>query len=684
MFLCLAISAQTSAKQLHFNQLAATDEAELSKSMSDLAKEIIAIYKEEDRGKYLDNLFRLQIIAGKYAEANATIKSLRNILKENDPAYGNLTFLQYEIFLNAKLLQTEQNISFEEAFRKSFLDAFSRLEDKQAYRVSWFFVYDLNRAQSELQELLGKLKENSSIELKDAIDLARKYQPYHVFKNILPLSEPLVKEDDNRRYIIQDDVLIKTSEGATLSATVVRKRGVSTPQPAALCFNIYTDISLNLARTAAAYGYVGVTAETRGKRLSPDEVDTYEHVAQDTYGVIDWISKQPWSNGKVGMYGGSYSGFAAWAATKKLHPALKTIVPYVANNPGDGLPMENNIFLFVNYAWAFYVTNNKYLDSETYFDPKRWNSLNEKWYASGKSYRQIDSLDGMPNKWLQRWLQHPSYDRYWQDMVPYKEEFARIKIPVLTITGYYDDGQQSAVRYLKEHYKYNKNAEHYLLIGPYDHFGAQSPRKPAVIRGYVIDTVAQIDTPEITFQFMDYVMRDGKKPELLQDKINYEVMGANEWRHAPSVEKMSDEILSFYLTDSKVGDHYLLAQEKPSTPGFLDQEVDFADRKTTNNDYYYPDPIVGKKPEFPNGYCFISEPFEEEISINGTFSGEIKAIINKKDMDIGVVLYESMPDGQLFHLSYFLGRASYAKDMSIRKLLTPGKIESIPLIKRVW
>ena len=47
-------------------------------------------------------------------------------------------------------------------------------------------------------------------------------------------------------------------------------------------------------------------------------------------------------------------------------------------------------------------------------------------------------------------------------------------------------------------------------------------------------------------------------------------------------------------------------------------------------------------------------------------------------MDIGVVLYEVMPNGDLFHLSYFLGRASFAHDMTIRNLLTPGKVESIP------
>jgi predicted acyl esterase len=72
-----------------------------------------------------------------------------------------------------------------------------------------------------------------------------------------------------------------------------------------------------------------------------------------------------------------------------------------------------------------------------------------RWYASGRPYRQIDQVDGTPNPWLQRWLDHPSYDAYWQAMVPYGDQFNDIRIPVLTITGYYDDGQISALQYFR-------------------------------------------------------------------------------------------------------------------------------------------------------------------------------------------------------------------------------------------
>jgi predicted acyl esterase len=140
---------------------------------------------------------------------------------------------------------------------------------------------------------------------------------------------------------------------------------------------------------------------------------------------------------------------------------------------------------------------------------------------------------------------------------------------------------------------------------------------------------------------------------------------------------MRNELRTLYLTDVREGKYYKLATKKPVKQGVLHQQVDLADRNTISNDYY-PFPIIKTDLTDTSGLFFISEPFDEPLSINGTFQGVLKASINKKDMDIGVVLYEVLPDGRYFHLSYYLGRASYAKDMSKRKILTPGKIETIP------
>ncbi len=481
---------------------------------------------------------------------------------------------------------------------------------------------------------------------------------------------------DTTNYIIDDSVMINTGYGITLSAVVVRKKNVQGKLPTALFYFVYanTNRSLMEAKYSADQGYVGIVVDSRGKRLSPNLPEPYEHETKDVNAAINWIIKQPWSDGRVGMYGGSYSGFAQWAATKNLHPALKTIVPYVAAIPGLGVPMENNIFLMANYQWAFYVTNNKYTDDVVNNDNARWRKMRGNWWESGAAFNKIDSIDGTPNPWLQKWLSHPTYDAYWQSMVPYKEDFKKINIPVLSITGYYDDGQISALEYLREHYKYNPGAEHYLIIGPYDHFGAQSGGT-AKLRGYTVDSSALINTREITFQWMNYIFKGGKKPELIKDKINFEVMDANKWKHAPSLQKMEDRTIKYYL-DSANGT-LLLSDRKPNKETFIFQSVDLADRNFTNNNYY-PDPIVRDEIDRTNGLFFMTAPFEKTVSVSGAVQGELKAIINKKDMDIGLVLYEVTPGGEYFQLSYFLGRASYAKDMSQRKLLTPGKLETIP------
>lgn len=486
-------------------------------------------------------------------------------------------------------------------------------------------------------------------------------------------------EDLKSTYNIQDSVFVRTRDGATLSLMVVRKKGDETPKPVILQSTIYvrdTGRDIISLKKSVDHGYVGVIVYARGKRFSPDEIFPYENDANDTYDVIDWISKQKWCNGSVGMYGGSYNGFTQWAACKVLHPALKTIVPSVAARPGQGLPVENNIFVNPNYEWSFYVGNNKYLDTIAGNDRKRFRKMQDKWWETGVAYKKLDSIDGVPNKWFQRWVSHPSFDSYWQKMTPYKKDFAQINIPVLAFDGYYNDGQSSGLYYIRELQKYSPQTPAYLIIGPYGHFGTQSGGE-SVLYEYKVDPVALFDINTITYQWFDYILKNGTKPEILKDKINYEVMGANEWRSAPSIDTMNNGFLTLYLTHDKSGKFYSMNSGKPSKRSYLSQEVNFADRTQTNNDYY-PEPIIRKEIDTTNGFNFISEPLQESMIINGSFLGEIKASINKLDMDIGVTLYEVMPNGEYFHLSYFIGRASYSTDITKRKLLKPNTIETIP------
>lgn len=674
---CVSICAQVHAQALRFQAPPITDSAGLSSSIRDLALEALSQQLDPKQNSDLGDRFLLQLAAAQYAEAVSTFAAWR----AQHLAKGFDRGILLEIYGKTKALEAKEHLSFDDAFGKAFAAVFRDLDDKTALDSEYFLDTPSGVFRQQFDELLGRFRGSQSLAFADAVGLIRSYLTTEAQQNIAPHLSDAQARDDERRYTIDDNILIKTREGATLSALVVRRKGTSEPQPASLRFTIYVDplTSLYLAKVAAIHGYAGIVAYSRGKRASPDVISPWEHEAQDTYGVIDWISRQRWCNGKVGMYGASYDGFTQWAAAKSLHPALKTIVPGSAGFPGFGLPMQNNVFQNANYAWPFYVMDNRDLDKAIYNDNQRWAALIQKWYTSGRPYREIDAVDGMPNPLLHRQMQHPSIDAYWQAMQPYNTEYARVNIPVLTITGYYDDANAASVNYLVDHYKFDPKANHYILVGPYPHAASTKPFVPWVVRGYAIDAVAQIDSLELTYQWFDHVMRGGPRPDLLEDRINFEVMGANVWRHAASIDAMSNKKLTLYLTNEKVGEQYHLASAKPKQRAYLEQAVDFADRNSENS--LYPLGAIVDVPKLTNGFMFVSDPFDAPASIAGMITGMLDVSINKRDLDPTLAVYELMPDGKLFLLSYYLGRASYSHDMSVRKLLTPGVRSYIPVAR---
>lgn len=649
------------------------DEPGIAQAVAALSEQVLSAHARGRVQVPAAGLAHLRLAARQDRRA---IDSVRAVMDDSVAQGDHERARRWVPYLLLAQARAERREEFDAAYAVAFGRWFADLDDLEAQRTQFWFGGDTARAKADLQEFASRLEGDATLALDEALGLARR----QAFVDAIAAASKagaLIAADENARYSVDENVLIHTPAGITLSAVVAQSRRAASPLPAAMQFTIYTVPAANraIALQAAARGYAGIVVDARGKRLSTDAIRPYETEADDAAAAIDWIAGQPWSDGRVAMYGGSYSGFAAWAATKRRPPALKTIVPYVAAIPGFGLPMENNVFLSANYAWPFYVAGNRLLDEDVYFDRERWQRLPEAWYASGRAYREIDRVDGTPNPWLQRWLAHPAYDAYWQAMVPWGDEFAHIDIPVLTITGYYDDGQISALRYFQEHLRHRPDAAHYVLIGPYDHFGAQAPVKPRNVGGYDIDPVAQFDTQDVTFQWLDHVLRGGPRPALLRDRVNYQLMGADEWRAAPSLDAAADAAI-FHLSGGRCGQYHCLSRV-PEATAPLKQTVDFADR-TTQGHAYYPNPVMRDGIELESGFAFASAPFEQATSVVGTFSGELKVRIDKRDFDFSVSLYELMADGGAMQLSYYVGRASHARDQSERALLTPGEWTIVP------
>lgn len=469
------------------------------------------------------------------------------------------------------------------------------------------------------------------------------------------------------KYIIEDNQLIPTRDGSFISAIVVRKKINTTPLPAALFYTTYQSPNdANFGKKLADRDYVSIITYARGIKTDISQYKPYENEQNDIYDIIDWISKQNWCNGAVGMYGGSYTGFSQWSTVKMIHPALKTIVPQVAVMPGYDFPMENNIPLNNILSWP---------NDNIYKREPLSRGLSFEWFEKGTSFRSLDSLAGRRNAIFQKWMQHPDYDTYWQSLVPTPDEYKSINIPILTTTGYYDGCQISALQYFKLHTKYNPNANHYVVIGPYDHWGGQ--RKAAAnLMEYIIDPAANIAMEELAYQWLDYILKGANKPDLLKDRINYQVMGTNEWKHAPSLNKMNNGTLKFFLSDIKQNNSHNLSLKSPKKKTFIQQTVDFKDRENQNS--YYTPQIVFDSLDTGNGLVFTSESFKDDFTINGSFTGNLITEINKKDMDVSLALYELDDKGKYFFITRYVGRASYAKNNSKRQLLQPGKKESIP------
>lgn len=633
-------------------------------------------YKEKDLSSYYDNIFRINMINEDYDSSLSQLESVRDIYRLNSPVEAATMGSQFEIYINA-VKRTKDEREFERIYEEEFIRKYEKLPVKAQIILTQYFDFDIRIAEKDVKTILLKKIKDDSIDIKDAIQLCRKYNSIKVAKKTFSLAKLLLKKLDKENFTVYDSVKVITKDHGDLTLNVVVYNKIPKPQSTILINTIYSDeTNVNDAKGYASAGYACVILNTRGKYLSTGKIEPFEHEAEDINEVINWIIKQPWSNGKIGMIGGSYLGFSQWAATKKLHPALKTIIPQAPVGIGTmDFPLNNNVFTSYALRWLNYVTNSKMTSYED-FDEEKWNPVYKKWYETGKPFKRLDSIGGKTNEIFQRWLTHPSYDKYWQSMVPYKKEFSKINIPVLTITGYYDSDQLGALYYFKEHYKYNRHADHFLIIGPYDHAGAQGNIKKQ-LRGYTIDKTANIDLNKICIDWFDYVLKGKEKPAFIKDKINYQVMGTDLWKSTNYIDNFDKNKLKFYLENANNTLNLTTSQNKNTN--FSSLKVDFTDRKDADELLALKYNVIENTLYNKNNLIFSTDAFDKAFEFSGNFTGKLIFTINKKDVDLYAYLYELMPDGKYFLLSTYLGRASYSKNSEQRKLITPNKKATVSI-----
>ena len=687
IYLCLIAAPAAVAVPAQQIKLPAeiTDEAALPRVMPRFAKAVIAFQQAaQPAGPAEASLFRAQLVVGLYGDALASLERLRAPLTDDPSPRVRARYLDYVLYARSRLAAKQRKTAFQAAYHETFHAVIKPLDDRTAAMAANGLSFDnLSQASQALEQDLKQLNGKTAISPAESLKLISDYNEREVYRAFGSTSNVLIAEDDARRYTVQKDVMVPMPDGGAVCALIVRPLAKA-KLPALLQFTIYNDPGslFREARRAASNGYVGVMGLTRGKGCSAGEIVPYEHDGADAAALVDWIAAQPWSDGRVGMYGGSYSGFTPWAAAKHQPKALKSIMVGAPVAPGIDVPKEGNVFWNFVYPWPFYTITNQTLNNETYDDRARWAKLDHDWYVSGRPYRDLDKIDGTPNPIVDRWISHPEYDDYWQGMIPYKEEFSRISIPVLETAGYYYGGPGAAVYYLSQHVQYRPDAEHYLIIGPYEHLMAQRGTANAEgdvdsIDGYRLDSAAKIDLTEVRYRWFDYTLKGGAKPAILANKINYEVTGANVWKHAASLAAMATERARYFLSADLDGlaDHaYRLSTA--ATAGAIPLSVDLADRRDV--DAQTPGGGVQDKGlDSANGLVFVSQPLASPTEMSGLFSGHLEFTANKSDFDLEVRLFELSSDGDYFQLAPYWSRASSVQDLTHRHLLVAGQRQSL-------
>ncbi len=639
-------------------------------SPPEVAATLIASHASATTPAELIVLYRLQLAAGRYADAEASLDRLEAAYRSSEPRMM-LSVAPWRTYARAKAYEAS-GIEASAALHRAFAELYESLPDAQAVDVAPWYEVDLDAVRTRAAEQEKACAGMALAACPSAAKLISARQSLAAWNDLVPGLKPLLEADTQRRFLVDDQVLIPTPDGAKIAAMIVRPRSAKPAKLTALLnFTIYAkdDWSMQDALKMAGHGYAGVVAYTRGKGRSSDAVVPYVHDGEDAATVIAWLARQPWSDGRVGMFSGSYNGFTQWAAAKHHPPALKAMATHATNAPGIDTPMQGNVFQSFIYYWPFYTTDNKSLDDRAFDDDAHWDGLQRRWYASGKPYRELDKLDGRPNPVFDSWLQHPSYDSFWQRLIPYGREFADIDIPVFVETGYYDGGMVGALYYFQQHLKYRPSADDRMLIGPYHHIAMQTGVLPEV-DGYVVDKAALLDLQDVRLQWFEHVLRGAPLPELLSNRVNFEVMGANAWRHVSTLAEMATSERRLYLSGHQQGDR-LLFGDAPGQQPPPELVVDFADRHDAD---FSPPPGT---PDTRNALVFTTPALDQSLEVDGLFRGHFQVVANKRDFDLSVNFYELTADGRYLALASYLGRASYMQDRSHRHLLQPGQTQRL-------
>jgi uncharacterized protein len=448
-------------------------------------------------------------------------------------------------------------------------------------------------------------------------------------------------------------------------------------------------------------GYVVVCQDCRGTFRSGGEFVPMVNEPDDGADTITWLLGQPWCDGNIGTYGGSYLGFVQWASASSSTAGLTAIAPAVTTTDYYTTPWYSEggaLSLHTIHLWTTLMALNDARRAAGAGSGDR-QALME---LVGMAADLQPHMAAMPVRdqpllekqwqWWAEILAHPARDQFWREL-SVADRFGKITVPALNIGGWFDIFVNNTARTFTELKANGGSAAardgQRLIIGPWDHLN-QTGIYPDRQFGLLADALS-CDITGQHQRFFDRWLRgqpdavDGTAP------VRIFVMGVDQWR---------DE-QDWPLPDTRYADYHLHSSGRANTAagdGELRSEpADVAHTDTYLYDPQRPVPTLGGRvmnPPSSNAagpvdqrpvetrddvLCYSSPILEQSVEVTGHVALTLFVSSSAPDTDFTGKLVDVFPDGRVIFLTDGILRARYRKSLAEPEPLTPGDVYEVNL-----
>lgn len=475
---------------------------------------------------------------------------------------------------------------------------------------------------------------------------------------------------------IEFDVPVPMRDGVVLRADIHRPPGEG-PWPVLLQRTPYnkqsqlSTIHVFDVLKAVQRGYIVVMQDTRGRFKSDGQWLPWAFERNDGYDTVEWAATIPGSNGRVGMFGGSYTGNTQWAAAVTNPPHLTAIAPQITwSDPADGifyrggaLELGLNVFWSLGQAMGQY---SKAVSSTEELMDKLGTTIHDLDHVADKTYWELPSgaspalaRTGQPDIGTQRGLNDPSSI----DEATVAGRYSDVTVPSLNVAGWYDVFLQGTLDNYIGARKAGLNSR--LVIGPWEHT-SQGSSTPGYLAGvnYGLASLAPGSDGTmagVQLDWFDHHLAGKPANAAHESGVDYFVMGINEWRHADQWPLPQARATAFYLhpdgrlsttppTDTESTSTYTYdpADPAPTTGGTLVMASAFPAGPHDQAAVESRDDVL----------VYTSEPLTEDLEITGRVAASIFACTDGPSTDWVVRLCDVDENGRSLNIVDGITRAA--------------------------